>query len=195
MQSTKERVWLLARDVYRSLGSGHSEKVYDSAMQVGLRLDGIKYESQKVVELKYRGFCVGEGYPDLIVRSGRERIVVELKAVGGELGAAEEQQLKNYLKILGLRQGLLINFQQPGKSQRKTKIELKEVLDLGFACTRFRAKVAYARSPVRFTKTRRSRYLPRDLAFVTCWAANLARPKIMPELLITAPGHNLRAAF
>lgn len=44
----------IAHEVYESLGSGFSEDVYDHAMQVGLRLAGIEYESQKVVELKYR---------------------------------------------------------------------------------------------------------------------------------------------
>ena len=43
------------------LGSGFSEDVYDRAMQVGLRLAGIEYESQKVVELKYKDHYVGEG--------------------------------------------------------------------------------------------------------------------------------------
>jgi hypothetical protein len=44
----------IAHEVYRGLGFGFSEDVYDLAMQVGLRLAGIEYESQKVVELKYR---------------------------------------------------------------------------------------------------------------------------------------------
>ena len=56
-----------------------------------------------------------------------EKIVVELKAIGGELGAAEEQQLRNYLKILKAERGLLINFQQPGKKAGKTKLEIREV--------------------------------------------------------------------
>jgi len=54
-------------------------------------------------------------------------VVVELKAVGSELGAAEEQQLKNYLKILKIKQGLLINFQQPGKKEGKTQLEIREI--------------------------------------------------------------------
>jgi len=118
----------IAQDVYRSLGSGFSESVYDRAMQVGLRLAGCRHESQKVVELKYKDHCVGEGYPDLVVRFGREKIVVELKAVSGELGASEEQQLRNYMKILGIKHGMLINFQQPGKNPRKTRLELREVV-------------------------------------------------------------------
>jgi GxxExxY protein len=70
---------------------------------------------------------VGEGYPDLIVRLGREKMVVELKAISGELGASEEQQLRNYLIILRIKRGLLINFQQPGKNAKKTKLEIREI--------------------------------------------------------------------
>jgi GxxExxY protein len=67
-------------------------------MQVRLRPAKLKYEGQKVVELKFKDHHVGEGYPDLIVRLAGGKMVVELKAVGGELGASEEQQLKNYMK-------------------------------------------------------------------------------------------------
>jgi len=55
MHSNGEQIQRIARDVYRVLGSGFSEDVYDRAMQVGLRLARIKYEGQKVVELKYIG--------------------------------------------------------------------------------------------------------------------------------------------
>lgn len=122
-----EKVKAIARDVYRSLGSGFSEDVYDKAMQVGLRLAGINYESQKVIELKYKDHHVGEGYPDLVVRLGREKLIIELKAVGSEMGSAEEQQLRNYMKILNTNNGLLINFQQPGRRKTKTTLEFKEV--------------------------------------------------------------------
>ena len=117
----------IAEDVYKILGSGYQEVVYDKAMQVGLRLAKIRYESQKVVELRYKDHCVGVGYPDLVVNLDGEKVVVELKAVGSELGAAEEQQLKNYLKILKIKQGLLINFQQPGKKEGKTQLEIREI--------------------------------------------------------------------
>jgi len=117
----------VAKDVYRALGSGHPEVVYDKAMQVGLRLAKIKYENQKVVELKYKDHHVGEGYPDLVVHFRREKIVVEFKAFGGVLGPAEEQQLKNYMKALKIKQGLLVNFQQPGKKEGKTRLEIREV--------------------------------------------------------------------
>ena len=116
----------IIKDVYKNLGSGHQECVYDKATQIGLRLAKIKYESQKVVELKYRDYYVGEGYPDIIVHFGREKIILELKAVGGNLGPSEEQQIRNYMKILKIKAGLLINFQQP-KKEGKTQLEIKEV--------------------------------------------------------------------
>lgn len=128
MELRIEKVKAIAKDVYRSLGSGFSEGVYDKAMQVGLRLAKISYESQKVIELKYKDHYVGEGYPDLVVRLGREKWIIELKAVGSEMGSAEEQQLRNYMKILKINRGLLINFQQPGKRASKTTLEFKEVI-------------------------------------------------------------------
>ena len=110
----------IAEDVYKTLGSGFSEDVYDRAMQVGLRLAKIGYEGQKVVELKYKEHYVGEGYPDLVVHLGNGKLIVELKAISGDLGASEEQQLRNYMTILNVQRGLLINFQQPGRKQGKT---------------------------------------------------------------------------
>jgi GxxExxY protein len=88
MENSTEPIKKIAKDVYRVLGSGFSEGVYDRAMQVGLRLAKIRYEGQKVVELKYKNHCVGEGYPDLVIHRGGDKLVVELKAVGGEMGAA-----------------------------------------------------------------------------------------------------------
>src|SRR5438094_8892137 len=116
----------IAEDVYKTLGSGFSEDVYDRAMQVGLRLAKIGYEGQKVVE-KYKDHYVGEGYPDLVVHLGNEKLIVELKAISGELGASEEQQLRNYMNILNVKRGLLINFQQPGRKQGKTTLDIREV--------------------------------------------------------------------
>jgi GxxExxY protein len=121
------RIKTIAQDVYRTLGSGFSEDVYDRAMQVGLRLAKMSYEGQKVIELKYKDHYVGEGYPDLVIRCGDERVIVELKAVSGELGASEEQQLRNYMKILEVRYGILINFQHPGKKTGKTRLEIRDV--------------------------------------------------------------------
>ena len=115
-----------ANIVYRALGSGFDEVVYQKAMEVGLRLAKIKDQGQKVVELQYKKHCVGEGYPDLVVGEGKNKLILELKAVGGVLGASKEQQIRNYIKILKIKHGLLINFQQP-KKEGKSQLEIKEI--------------------------------------------------------------------
>jgi len=127
IRSGLERIVSIAQDVYNTLGSGFSEDVYDRALQVGLRTANSPYESQKVVELKYRGYYVGEGYPDLVVWFETERVVIELKVIGGDIGPCEEQQLPNYLRLLDAKRGLLINFQSPGRKQGGTSMDVKEV--------------------------------------------------------------------
>src|SRR5207244_10804294 len=90
----------IAEDVYKTLGSGFSEEVYDRAMQVGLRLAKIGYEGQKVVELEYKDHYAAEGYLYLVVHLGTEKLIVELTVSSGELCAAEAQQLSIYMMML-----------------------------------------------------------------------------------------------
>ena len=117
----------LAEEVYGELGSGFDERVYQKAMEVGLRLAKIRYENQKVVELKFRDHYVGEGYPDLIVNLNGVKLVVELKAVN-KVGGKEENQTKSYMRILNIPYGLLINFQTPSTdTEKETHLEIREI--------------------------------------------------------------------
>lgn len=118
----------LAKEVYRELGSGFDERVYQKAMEVGLRLAKIRYENQKVVELKFKNHYVGEGYPDLVLDINGVKLVLELKAVAGKLGGKEEAQIRSYMKILKVPHGLLINFQSPGTDvEKETSLEICEI--------------------------------------------------------------------
>ena len=123
MRNNPDQIRKIATDVHRALGSGYSEGIYDRAMQVGLRLAKVMYEGQKVVELKYKNHYVGKRNPDLVVRVGREKMVVELEALGGEMGAAEERQRRNYMKILEVRRGLLINRKCGGNRSKVMRLE------------------------------------------------------------------------
>jgi GxxExxY protein len=119
----------IASEVFETLGSGFPEAVYDRAMQVGLRLANFRYDSQKVVELKYKNHYVGEGYPDLVVHLADESsVIVELKALCS-IGRPEEQQLRNYMRLLDCEKGLLINFQQPdkAKTQKNIAVDIREL--------------------------------------------------------------------
>lgn len=128
MKQTIKTISNIAKDVYAKLGSGYNEVVYDRAMQVGLRQAGIKYESQKVVELLYLDHYVGEGYADIIVNAGKgQKIALELKATSAKLAVPEKRQLKNYMELTGIKQGLLINFTQPGKNTEETELDIVPV--------------------------------------------------------------------
>jgi GxxExxY protein len=118
----------LTQDIYDKLGSGFDEVVYQKAFEVGLRLRGIPYEAQRIVPVFYQGFYIGEGKPDLIVGNGTEKVVIELKAVES-VGHKERTQIENYLRVLDIPFGLLINFPQPTKSKAaRDGVEFLEVI-------------------------------------------------------------------
>ncbi|MDP2829103.1 MAG: GxxExxY protein [Sulfuricellaceae bacterium] len=94
-------------DVYREMGCGFLEAVYQECMVKELMLKNIPFSSQQELQLYYKGEELVQRFrPDFICF---DKIVVELKAVS-ELGAASKAQLFNYLKASGLRLGLLVNF-------------------------------------------------------------------------------------
>lgn len=122
-----DQIKKLADEIYKTLGSGFDETVYQKAMEVGLRLAKIRYESQKVVELKFKDHYVGEGYPDLIIDVNGLKIVIELKATG-KIGGKEIIQIQSYMKVLKIPYGLLINFQSPGTDvEKETQLEIREI--------------------------------------------------------------------
>ena len=96
-----------AMEVYRTLGPGLLETVYEKALMHELELKGIPVRSQVEVEVNYKGVNIGDGLRlDLLVD---DKLIVELKSVE-ELKPVHHKQLKTYLKLTNRRLGLLINF-------------------------------------------------------------------------------------
>ena len=95
-----------ANTVFKTLGCGHSERVYHNAMEVILRKNNIQYESERIVPIIFEGHTIGNMRADLIID---QKLIVELKSVK-VLTPAMNQQTENYLKLTGLTDGLLINF-------------------------------------------------------------------------------------
>jgi GxxExxY protein len=99
-----------AIEVHRHLGPGMLESVYEAALAYELAERGIAVERQKPVPLVYKGLQFEEGYRlDLLVGGA---VIVELKCVDAVL-PIHEAQLISYLKLTGLKVGLLINFKVP----------------------------------------------------------------------------------
>jgi len=83
------------------------ESVYEAVLAYELAQRGLEVERQKAVPLVYKELSFDEGYRlDLLVAG---QVIVELKCVEALL-PIHEAQLLSYLKLTGLKVGLLINF-------------------------------------------------------------------------------------
>jgi GxxExxY protein len=98
-----------AIEVHRTLGPGLLESAYEICFCRELSLRGIPFERQVAIPVEYKGVKLDCGYrADLIVAG---KILVEIKAVD-QLAPIHEAQLLSYLKLTGLKVGLLINFNE-----------------------------------------------------------------------------------
>ena len=94
-------------EVYKNLGPGLLESVYEEALTYELQKRGLKVERQKEVPIHYDGHILHTQLRlDLLVEG---RIVVELKSVE-EMKKVFSKQLLTYLRLLNKRVGLLVNF-------------------------------------------------------------------------------------
>lgn len=96
-----------AIEVHKSLGPGLLESVYHKCLKHELTLRGIKFRSELIVPVVYKGIDINaELRCDLLVE---DILVVELKAVDFILPIFEAQLL-TYMKLLKCPEGLMINF-------------------------------------------------------------------------------------
>ena len=94
-------------DVYRDLGPGLLESVYEEALCFELEQRGLKVERQVQVPITYKGNVLKtELRLDIIVEG---RVIVELKSVE-EMKKVFAKQLLTYLRLMDKRVGLLVNF-------------------------------------------------------------------------------------
>ena len=106
-----------AMEVLNILGHGLLEKPYENALVVEFKLRGVIFQQQPRFDVVYKSVPVGEYMPDLIVA---DRVVVDAKVIE-KITDHELGQMLNYLKITGLRVGLIFNFQ-------RAKLEWKRVV-------------------------------------------------------------------
>ena len=95
-----------AIEVHRSLGPGLLEAPYVAALAIELAHNNLTFERQRKIPLQYRGASIGDYKIDLIVEN---RVVVEVKSALRD-EAVFTAQVLTYLRITGLRVGLLLNF-------------------------------------------------------------------------------------
>ena len=94
-------------EVYRELGSGFLESVYQECLEREFQLRNIPFERQKDLNIIYKGEQIDQVFRvDFVCY---ENILIELKAVK-DFTDDHRAQIMNYLKISGFRLGLLVNF-------------------------------------------------------------------------------------
>jgi len=102
--------------VYGKLGYGFLEKVYENAMLLELKKEGIPASPQFPIQVSYENEVIGEYFADVLVD---HKVIVEVKATK-ILTAENEAQLLNYLKATQMEVGLLLNFGPKPEIKRKT---------------------------------------------------------------------------
>jgi len=110
-----EKIIKVFYKVYNKLGYGFLEKVYENAMMLELKKEGIPAATQSPIKVIYDGEVVGEYFADILVAN---KVIVEIKAAN-RLVEENEAQLLNYLKATNIEVGLLLNFGAKAEVQRK----------------------------------------------------------------------------
>src|SRR6185436_12692088 len=101
-----ERIIKCAIAVHRELGPGLLEEVYEEALDIECKFEGLQVQRQFKVPVLYRGKAIGEYKPDMLVD---DLVIVEIKSVE-RFDPVFEAQVLTYLRITQKRVGLLINF-------------------------------------------------------------------------------------
>ena len=96
--------------VYNTLGYGFLEAVYQEALEIEFKRQGIPYEREAKLKIIYDGEELKQTYKADFVCYGK--IIVELKAVS-VLDDTHRSQVYNYLHATGYKLGLLLNFGNP----------------------------------------------------------------------------------
>ncbi|MBC8394764.1 MAG: GxxExxY protein [Deltaproteobacteria bacterium] len=96
----------LAMEVHKKLGYGFLEKVYENALVILFRREGIQSEQQSPIKVYFEGETVGNYVADIFVDN---KIILELKCVE-KIADVHRAQVLNYLKATKTRLAIILNF-------------------------------------------------------------------------------------
>ena len=115
-----ERIIACAYKVHSRIGPGFTENIYHNALKASFKQDCLAYETEKSYKVSYQEEEVGKFRLDLIVEN---KVVVEVKALTGNIPKVFELQVISYLKASGHKIGLLINFSNKSCQVRRLNYE------------------------------------------------------------------------
>ena len=96
--------------LHTELGPGLLESVYEQVLAARRRKAGLRVEAQKSISVVVDDLTIPEAFrADLVIEG---KLIVELKSVE-EMKPVFAKQLLTYLRLSGLKLGLLLNFGAP----------------------------------------------------------------------------------
>lgn len=114
LETLMEEILDISKNISEKLGKGFNEKIYQEAICSDLRLKNIKYSKEAVHPVEYNKNIIGYVRSDIILHD--PEVVVECKAIDGELKITHLSQIISYMKLTGYTRGLIVNFiQNPSK--------------------------------------------------------------------------------
>ncbi|GJQ30113.1 MAG: hypothetical protein HBSAPP03_19970 [Phycisphaerae bacterium] len=111
-----------AIEVHRALGPGFPREVYAAALKSELDALGVKYETGKNLDVRYKDHVIGHIATDLFVEG---RFLVTVAAISGPVGTADRMNLRAQLKAADFELGLVVNF-----GERRLKDGLVRVVNI-----------------------------------------------------------------
>lgn len=93
-------------EVHRELGNGFQEVIYQRALAIEMKMQGLEFAREFEMPIHYKGNKIGKRRVDFFVEN---KIMVEIKALIN-LEDVHLSQAMNYVEAYGLEIGLLINF-------------------------------------------------------------------------------------
>jgi GxxExxY protein len=95
--------------IHTALGPGLAESSYQKATALEFLASGLAFVKEPILDVRYRNVVIGQHRPDFIVE---RKVVLELKCVS-TFDEVHTSQVLTYLRITGLKIGLLVNFNVP----------------------------------------------------------------------------------
>jgi len=100
-------------DLYKELGNGHKESVYQKGLSILLKEKDMDVEREKRIPVTINGKSLGNYTPDFVINNS---ILLETKAKPN-LTVQDKKQFWHYLKVTDYKLGFLVNFGKAGGVQ------------------------------------------------------------------------------